>query len=82
MILDNIGAKYLSDHIQLLATDGVLVIIGMQGGRKGKLDLASLAQRRGFINKNSLRAISAEEKAAICRGLVQKCLATDRRQHN
>jgi putative PIG3 family NAD(P)H quinone oxidoreductase len=71
MILDSIGAKYLSDHVQLLATDGALVIIGMQGGRKGTLDLASLAQRRGFITANLLRARSAEEKAAICRGLVQ-----------
>ena len=42
MILDNMGAKYLGDHVQLLATDGAVVIIGMQGGRKGTLDLASL----------------------------------------
>ena len=42
MILDNMGAKYNGDHVQLLATDGAVVIIGMQGGRKGTLDLASL----------------------------------------
>jgi putative PIG3 family NAD(P)H quinone oxidoreductase len=71
MILDNIGAKYLSDHVQLLAPDGALVIIGMQGGRKATLDLGSLAERRGLITANLLRARSAEEKAAICRGLVQ-----------
>lgn len=71
MILDNMGAKYLSDHIQLLATDGALVIIGMQGGRKGTLDLASLSARRGLVTASSLRARSAEEKAAICRGLVE-----------
>jgi putative PIG3 family NAD(P)H quinone oxidoreductase len=71
MILDNMGAKYLSDHVQLLATDGALVIIGMQGGRKATLDLASLTRRRGLITASSLRARSIEEKAAICRGLVQ-----------
>jgi putative PIG3 family NAD(P)H quinone oxidoreductase len=71
MILDNMGAKYLGDHVQLLATDGALVIIGMQGGRKATLDLASLTRRRGLITASSLRARSAEEKAAICRGLVQ-----------
>jgi putative PIG3 family NAD(P)H quinone oxidoreductase len=71
MILDNMGAKYLSDHVQLLATDGVLVIIGLQGGRSGTLDLASLMGRRGLITANSLRARTAAEKAAICRGLVQ-----------
>ena len=71
MILDIIGAKYLDDHVQLLATDGALVTIGMQGGRKGTLDLASLAARRGLVTANLLRARPVEEKAAICRGLVQ-----------
>ena len=71
MILDNMGAKYLNDHIQLLAADGALVIIGMQGGRKATLDLAALSARRGLVTANSLRARSVEEKAAICRGLVQ-----------
>ena len=71
MILDIIGAKYLDDHVQLLATDGALVTIGMQGGRKGTLDLALLSQRRGLVTANLLRARPVEEKAAICRGLVQ-----------
>ena len=71
MILDNMGAKYLGDHVELLAIDGALVTIGMQGGRKGTLDLASLAARRGLVTANSLRARPVEEKAAICRGLVQ-----------
>ena len=71
MILDNMGAKYLDDHVQLLAIDGALVTIGMQGGRKGTLDLGSLMGRRGLVTANSLRARPVEEKAAICRGLVQ-----------
>jgi len=71
MILDNIGAKYLDDHLKLIATDGVLVIIGLQGGRSGMLDLASLMRRRGLITGNLLRARTVAEKAAICRGLVQ-----------
>ena len=71
MILDNMGAKYLDDHVQLLAIDGALVTIGLQGGRKGTLDLGSLMGRRGLVTANSLRARPVEEKAAICRGLVQ-----------
>ena len=71
MILDNMGAKYLSDHVQLLATDGVLVIIGLQGGRSATLDLPALMGRRGLVTSNSLRARTVEEKTAICRGLVQ-----------
>jgi putative PIG3 family NAD(P)H quinone oxidoreductase len=71
MILDNMGAKYLDDHVQLLAIDGALVTIGLQGGRKGTLDLGSLMGSRGLITANLLRARPVEEKAAICRGLVQ-----------
>lgn len=71
MILDSIGAKYLDDHVQLLATDGALVIIGMQGGRKGTLDLGALSARRGLVTATLLRARSVAQKSAICRGLVE-----------
>ena len=71
MILDNMGAKYLEDHVELLAKDGALVTIGLQGGRKGQLDLATLTRSGGLITANSLRARPVEEKSAICRGLVQ-----------
>ena len=71
MILDSIGAKYLDDHVQLLAADGALVIIGMQGGRKGTLDLGALAARRGLITATLLRARPVAQKSAICRGLVE-----------
>ncbi|MFL6046868.1 MAG: NAD(P)H-quinone oxidoreductase [Propionibacteriaceae bacterium] len=71
MILDIVGAKYLSDHVELLATDGALVNIGLQGGRKGTIDLASLEARRGLVTASLLRARPVEQKAAICRGLVQ-----------
>jgi putative PIG3 family NAD(P)H quinone oxidoreductase len=72
MILDNMGAKYLSDHVQLLATDGLLAIIGMQGGRSGTLDLSSLMQRRGIVTASLLRSRPVAQKAAICRRLVER----------
>jgi putative PIG3 family NAD(P)H quinone oxidoreductase len=71
MILDSIGANYLDDHVQLLAADGALVIIGMQGGRKGTLDLGALSARRGLVTATLLRARPVEQKSAICRGLVE-----------
>ena len=55
MILDNMGAKYLDDHVQLLAADGALVIIGMQGGRKGTLDLG-VPVRRGVAHHREFAA--------------------------
>ena len=72
MILDNMGAKYLGDHVQLLAADGLLAIIGVQGGRSGTLDLWSLMQRRGIVTASLLRFRPVAEKAAICRGLVER----------
>jgi putative PIG3 family NAD(P)H quinone oxidoreductase len=72
MILDIMGAKYLGDHVQLLAADGLLATIGMQGGRSGTLDLWSLMQRRGIVTGSLLRFRPVAEKAAICRGLVER----------
>jgi putative PIG3 family NAD(P)H quinone oxidoreductase len=72
MILDNMGAKYLADHVQLLADDGLLAIIGLQGGRSGALDLSSLIQRRGIVTGSLLRSRPVAEKAAICRRLVER----------
>ena len=39
VILDNMGAKYLSRNVDALSTLGRLVVIGMQGGAKAEIDL-------------------------------------------
>lgn len=71
VILDNMAAKYLSRNVEALATGGRLVVIGMQGGTKGELDLGRLLARRGSVTATSLRARPAAEKAAICCGVVE-----------
>ncbi|MEV0113435.1 NAD(P)H-quinone oxidoreductase [Streptomyces sp. NPDC050844] len=65
VILDNMGAKYLDRNVQTLATSGRLAIIGMQGGIKGELNIATLMGKRAAITVASLRARPLEEKAAI-----------------
>lgn len=55
MILDNMGAAYLAGNVSALAPDGRLVIIGMQGGRKGELDLGALLAKRGTVHATGLR---------------------------
>ncbi|MCX4665714.1 NAD(P)H-quinone oxidoreductase [Streptomyces sp. NBC_01381] len=65
VILDNMGAKYLDRNVQVLATSGRLAIIGMQGGIKGELNIATLLGKRAAITAASLRARPLEEKAAI-----------------
>lgn len=66
VILDNMGGSYLEDHLRLLATRGRLMVIGLQGGRKGTLDLGRLLAKRGQVHATSLRPRPVPEKAAIC----------------
>jgi putative PIG3 family NAD(P)H quinone oxidoreductase len=71
VILDVMGAKYLDRNISALATEGRLVIIGMQGGVKGELDIGKLLVKRGAVIATALRSRPAEEKAAICAAVVE-----------
>jgi putative PIG3 family NAD(P)H quinone oxidoreductase len=71
VILDNMGAKYLDRNIDALATEGRLVIIGMQGGSKGELDIGKLLRKRGAVIATTLRARPPEEKAAICAAVAE-----------
>lgn len=71
VILDNMGAKYLPRNVQALATSGRLVIIGMQGGMKGELDIGTLLRKRAAVAATSLRGRPTEEKAAICASVVE-----------
>ncbi|MEU5307958.1 NAD(P)H-quinone oxidoreductase [Streptomyces sp. NPDC021562] len=65
VILDNMGAKYLDRNVQVLAVNGRLAIIGMQGGVKGELNIGALLAKRAAISATSLRARPLAEKAAI-----------------
>jgi NADPH:quinone reductase-like Zn-dependent oxidoreductase len=71
VILDNMGAKYLGRNVDALATEGRLVIIGMQGGSKGELDINALLRKRGAVIATSLRSRPVEDKAAICASVVE-----------
>ena len=49
------GAAYLDRNIDALASDGRLVIIGMQGGVKGELNIAKLLSKRAHVIGTTLR---------------------------
>jgi len=73
VILDHIGAKYLSRDLECLAVGGRVVIIGSMGG-PGSIDLnvnALLSKRQQIIG-STLRARSVEEKAAIVASFVSR----------
>ncbi|PYC87497.1 NADPH:quinone oxidoreductase [Streptomyces tateyamensis] len=65
VVLDIMGAKYLSRNVDALAVSGRLVIIGLQGGRSAELDLGTLLAKRAAVVATSLRPRPLAEKAAI-----------------
>jgi putative PIG3 family NAD(P)H quinone oxidoreductase len=65
VILDNMGGSYLSRNVEALAVGGRLVVIGLQGGRTGELDLGTLLAIRGSVMAAALRTRPVAEKAEI-----------------
>ncbi len=55
VIFDIMGASYLDRNIDALATDGQLVIIGMQGGVKAELNIGKLLAKRARVIGTTLR---------------------------
>ncbi|WAH99226.1 NAD(P)H-quinone oxidoreductase [Arthrobacter sp. MMS18-M83] len=65
VILDVVGAKYLQQNVEALADYGRLVVIGLQGGVKGELNLGQLLSKRAAIIGTSLRPRPVAEKGVI-----------------
>lgn len=65
VVLDHVGAKYLSRNVDSLALGGRLVVIGLMGGRRAELDLAMLQAKLGAIHATRLRGRPKAEKAAV-----------------
>ncbi len=74
IILDCIGAAYLSRHLDVLHTRGRLVLIGLMGGGSGQINLVPLLTKRLKIIGSVLRSQSPEEKAQITRGFITSVL--------
>ena len=71
VILDMVGGSYLSRNIQVLSTEGRLVILATQGGNKGELDLTRVMQKRLVITGSTLRAREDAFKRAIKSKLLE-----------
>jgi putative PIG3 family NAD(P)H quinone oxidoreductase len=65
VILDNIGADYLTRNVETLGTGGRLMIIGFQSGAVAEFNLGKLMRRRASVQSTGLRARPREEKAEI-----------------
>lgn len=72
VILDIMGAEYLSREVDCLAEDGRLVVIAHLGGRKGTLDIGQVLYKRLTITGSTLRPRSVEFKGKIAKNLLEK----------
>ena len=74
VILDIMGASYLGRNIDALASDGRVVVIGLQGGVKGELNLGKLISRRAQVIGTALRGRpvgGATGKSAIVQAVAE-----------
>ncbi len=65
VILDTIGAKYISENLSAIQTKGRIVTIGLLGGVKGELNLGKLLAKRVSWTGSVLRARKLEERASL-----------------
>ena len=65
VVLDIVGGDYLPRNIEILAVEGRLVQIGLQGGSSAQLNMAPLLMKRLTITASTLRARSVAEKGAL-----------------
>jgi NADPH2:quinone reductase len=67
LILDLVGGAYLSGNLQVLATEGRHIVVGVPSGAKAEIDLRLLMGKRALIKGTVLRARPLEEKIALAR---------------
>jgi NADPH:quinone reductase len=69
VVLELVGGDRLVEDVELLATGGRLVVIGVGAGATAPVDFRKLMQRRGRIHASALRSRPLEEKALVVRRL-------------
>jgi putative PIG3 family NAD(P)H quinone oxidoreductase len=72
VILDLVGGSYLARNVRALATDGRLVVIAIQGGRRAELDLGTMLRKRATVVATTLRGRPECQKAEIVAGVCRE----------
>jgi putative PIG3 family NAD(P)H quinone oxidoreductase len=74
VILDTVGAAYLSQNVKVVANKGRIIVIGLMGGVKAELALGALLAKRASIHGSVLRSRSAAEKAKLTKSFTEEML--------
>ena len=74
LIVDFLGASYLSRNIESLGLDGRLVLLALMGGaRVESLNLAKIFRKRIHIKASTLRSRSESYKMALTKAFWDEC---------
>lgn len=74
VILDTVGAAYLTQNVEVIGNKGRIIVIGLMGGLKGELALGTLLAKRASIHGSVLRSRSSAEKAELTRSFCEQML--------
>ncbi len=72
VILDMIGADYFARNVEVLATEGRLVVIAVMSGPKTEINLLQFMIRRLTLTASTLRPRTVAQKAVIAEALKDK----------
>lgn len=73
-VLDLVGGAYTGASIELLRSGGTVVLVGLVGGVKSDVSLATLLTRRARLVGTILRSRELDEKAAAAEAMRRRVL--------
>ncbi|HLH77776.1 MAG TPA: NAD(P)H-quinone oxidoreductase [Candidatus Binataceae bacterium] len=72
VVMDIVGAPYLAQNLEVLVTDGRLVLVATQAGAQAEIDLRVVQMKRLSIIGSTLRARTPADKARIVREFLSQ----------
>ena len=74
LILDTVGANYLSDNINLLGYRGRMIVIGHLSGSKAQLNLDHVLKKNIMIRGSTLRHLPIDDKIILIQNVRSKVM--------
>ncbi len=72
VVVDLVGGTYLERNLQVMALEGRIAVVAIQGGRTGSLDLGTLMHKRGRIMGSTMRVRTPEQKGEVAQQLREQ----------
>ena len=71
VVLDMVGGSYVARNLQVMSTEGRMVMLATQGGNKGEIDVLRIMQQRLMVTGSTLRTRDSEFKRQIKMKLLE-----------